>query len=48
MVLLLIPFIYSGGEIQIIADPVHLKLFVVIVAIIKIIGRKICGLNVPG
>lgn len=35
MVLLLIPFIYSGGEIQIIADPVHLKLFVVIVAIIQ-------------
>lgn len=38
MVLLLIPFIYSGGGgggTQIIADPVHLKLFVVIVTIIQ-------------
>lgn len=34
MVLLLIPFVQSGGEIQIIADPVHLKPFMVIVTII--------------
>lgn len=28
------PFIYSGGELQITANPAHLKLFVVIVTII--------------